>query len=78
MKQVQIPGIGNAMQMSNGVVCIQYSDNSKLFVEPSSSKISFQDPSGYSQHYQQNDLLPKDAREKLTHVHRIFEALKHA
>lgn len=78
LKQVHIPNIGQAMQMANGIVCVQYSDSSKLFVEPSSSKISFQDPHGNSKHYQQHDVIPQEAREKLSHVHRIFEALKNA
>lgn len=76
LKQTYIPNVGHAMQMANGVVCVHYSDNSKLYVEPRSSKISFEDPSGNSKQYQQHDVIPQDAREKLTHVHRVFEALK--
>jgi len=61
--------------MANGVVCIQYADSSKLFVEPSSSKISFTDSTGRLTHYQQNDVIPQGAREKLGHMPIVFEAL---
>lgn len=75
IKEVTIPGIGHAQQLANGIVSIHYADDSKLSVDPSSSKIMYKDSSGRSSHYNQNDVIPDDTREKLTHTHRVFEAL---
>ncbi|CAL8133309.1 unnamed protein product [Orchesella dallaii] len=74
-KQVHVPNIGHAVQMTSGVVCIQYADSTKLFVEPSSSKVSFTDSNGRLTHYQQNDFIPHETRGKLEHLPIVFEAL---
>ncbi|XP_055383593.1 serine/threonine-protein kinase PLK4 [Condylostylus longicornis] len=78
IKSSNIPGIGRAVQLSQGVVEIQFYDSTKLSVIPTSigGGITFTNSNGSSTHYANVENLPKLVREKYSNVPTVIKHLK--
>lgn len=73
-----LPGIGNAVQLQNGQIQVNYFDSTKLVMNSKSAEVLFTDCKGQVFRYQENDAirLPSEIRSKLSQMPKIIQELK--
>jgi polo-like kinase 4 len=73
-KRVSVPGVGTAVQLSNGEVQVRYGDGSQLSMD-GKHQIKYQYSDGNTVMYTDNDNIPRPIREKLQHMPKILKQL---
>ncbi|XP_018319337.1 serine/threonine-protein kinase PLK4 isoform X2 [Agrilus planipennis] len=73
-RQVSIPGIGTATQLSNGEVRVRFTDGSQLWVD-GKHHIRYQYPDGRMSNYRDSDSIPRHIMEKMQHMPKILKHL---
>jgi polo-like kinase 4 len=69
-KKVHIPGVGTAIELSQGVVQIHYSDGSKLSVIPPNQGggVTYSQFGGANQHFSSHDEIPRCVQDRLAQL----------
>ncbi|XP_054156143.1 serine/threonine-protein kinase PLK4-like [Oppia nitens] len=77
LRSIQIDGIGEASQLSNGVFNVCFTDGSTLsFQSDSEVPVIFYPTNGVEKRYRKNDLLPDFVKQKLALLPQIVNKLK--
>jgi polo-like kinase 4 len=75
LRQVMIPSIGKAVQLSNGEIHVSYLDSTKIIVNSSSAEVVFTDILGKNVLFKQDDDIPNHIRSKLAQMPNVFKEL---